>query len=130
MYVGKPSPTEDIIDRRKEVAEIVDKCSNKKINYAIAVLGYRRIGKTTILLKAKEELESRGVLVVYFDVKKNLSDPRSFLARLQKTVLMEYLKRASFHSRTARVAKIVTEQAFHSISDAIKGIKGVGVQLT
>ena len=58
-----------------EVEQIVGICTNEKINYAVALLGYRRIGKTTILAKAAEELDSRGVLVVYFDVIKNPRGP-------------------------------------------------------
>lgn len=130
MYIGKPSPPEEIVDRQREVSDIVDRCANKKINYAIALLGYRRIGKTTILLKTKEELESSKVLVVYFDVRKNLSDPRSLLDRLQKAVYSEYLRQSLSQKKPLKALRNVTEQAFHSISSAIKGIKGVGVQLT
>ncbi|MDH2902308.1 MAG: ATP-binding protein [archaeon] len=130
MYVGKPSPPEEIVDRTEEVDGIVERCSNEKVNYAIALLGYRRIGKTTILLKAKERLESRGVLVVYFDVKKNLSDPANFLKRLQKIAFGEYFRQMGFRKRPVGALKNIGEQAFHAISDAIKGIKGVGVQLT
>src|SRR5487761_1879253 len=130
MYVGKPSPPEEIVDRTEEVDGIVERCSNEKVNYAIALLGYRRIGKTTILLKAKEKLESRGVLVVYFDVKKNLSDPANFLKRLQKIAFSEYFRQMGFRKRPVGALKNIGEQAFHAISDAIKGIKGVGVQLT
>ena len=130
MYVGKPSPPEEIVDRQKEVEQVAGRCSNRKINYAIALLGYRRIGKTTILLKVKEELESRGVLVVYFDVKKNLSDPASFLNRLQKTVFSEYLRHTGLRKRSVSTLKNAAEQAFHVVSNAIKGVKGVSVQLT
>src|SRR5487761_1665870 len=130
MYVGKPSPPEEIVDRTEEVDGIVERCSNEKVNYAIALLGYRRIGKTTILLKAKEQLESRGALVVYFDVKKNLSDPASFLNRLQKTVFSEYLRHTGLRKRSVGALKNAAEQAFHVVSNAIKGVKGVSVQLT
>lgn len=130
MFIGKPSPPEEILDRKKEVNEIVERCSNEKINYAIALLGYRRIGKTTILLKAKEELESRGILVIYFDVKKNLSDPLSFLDKLQKAVFTEYVRDLGLRKGSVRALKNAGEPAFHSISKAIKGIKGIGVQLT
>ena len=67
MYIGRPAPPEEIVDRKDEVEQIVGMCTNEKINYAVALLGYRRIGKTTILAKTAEELDSRGVLVAYFD---------------------------------------------------------------
>lgn len=130
MFIGKPSPPEDILDRRQEVNEIVERCSNEKINYAIALLGYRRIGKTTVLLKVKDDLESRGVLVIYFDVKKNLSDPLSFLNKLQRAVFSEYLKSMGTRTGSIGALKNVGERAFHSISKTIKGIKGMSVQLT
>jgi AAA+ ATPase superfamily predicted ATPase len=131
LYIGKPSPTQDIVDRQKEVGEIVERCSGKnKINYAIALLGYRRIGKTTILLKAKEELESQGVVVVYFDVRKNLSDPANLLNLLQRAVFNAYTKRVGLFKKSTSALKNASERAFHIISQAIKGIKGVSVQLT
>jgi AAA+ ATPase superfamily predicted ATPase len=130
MYIGKPAPPEEIVDRKDEVKRIVDMCTNEKINYAIALLGYRRIGKTTILAKAADELDSRGVLVVYFDVKKNLGDPAGFLNRLEKTVFDEYLRHMGKGKAALGTVKNVAERAFHSIAKSLKGVKGVGVQLT
>jgi AAA+ ATPase superfamily predicted ATPase len=130
MYIGKPAPPEEIVDRKDEVKKIVEMCANEKINYAIALLGYRRIGKTTILAKAAQELDSRGVLVVYFDVKKNLGDPAGFLNRLEKTVFDEYLRHMGRGKAALGTVKNVAERAFHSVTRSLKGIKGVGVQLT
>lgn len=130
MYIGKPAPPDEIVDRKDEVAMVVDRCANRKINYAVALLGYRRIGKTTILLKAVEELRSRGALVVYFDVKKNLGDPAGFLSRLERGVFSEYVRTAGRRRTALKAVRDSAERAFHLISDALKGIEGVTVQLT
>lgn len=130
MYIGRPAPPEEIVDRKDEVEQIVGMCTNEKINYAVALLGYRRIGKTTILAKAAEELDSRGVLVVYFDVKKNLGDPAGFLNRLEKTVFDGYLRHLGRGEAGLGAVKNAAERAFHTMTRSLKGIKGVGVRLT
>jgi AAA+ ATPase superfamily predicted ATPase len=56
LFVGKPVPPESMVDRKEIVEKLAKDLSNPGINPAYAILGYRRIGKTSILNKVKQEL--------------------------------------------------------------------------
>src|SRR5438445_7148808 len=93
MQIGKPAPPDELVDREEEVNGIVSKMKSK-INYNIAVIGYRRIGKSSILEKAADILSRDDkTVVVYFDVKKYLGDPKSFLINLQTSIFNAYLRK-------------------------------------
>lgn len=49
-----PRAPQEIVDRKDEVEQIVGMCTSEKINYAVALLGYGLMGKTTILAKTAE----------------------------------------------------------------------------
>lgn len=51
MMIGKP--TENIVDRKDEVVRIVNSMLKPKTSVNYALLGHRRIGKSTIILEAK-----------------------------------------------------------------------------
>jgi AAA+ ATPase superfamily predicted ATPase len=130
MQVGQPVHPRDLVDRESEVKKMISDMKSS-INYNIAVLGYRRIGKTSILMKVRYELDkSDRIAVAYFDVKKNMSEPRTFLTRLQKAIFDAYLARLELKERiglkASRAGRVPS-----AIFDALrsKKIKGVGVEM-
>ncbi len=60
--VGRPP--EDIVDREEEVGRIVDSMTAPLANVNYALVGHRRIGKSTIMHEAKRRMESRGDIIV------------------------------------------------------------------
>lgn len=90
MAVGKPP--KEIVDREKEVTKLVRSLSDpsKDVNYAL--IGPRRIGKTTILLKVKEELERKQVIVVYVDLSVYRFSPYDFAQNVMSQITRAYAK--------------------------------------
>ncbi|MGI0069030.1 MAG: hypothetical protein ACREAN_02100, partial [Nitrosopumilaceae archaeon] len=64
MIVGKPP--EDIVDRADEVDKIVSTMTDKRSNVNYALIGHRRIGKSTILGEVRRQLDDK-VIVAYID---------------------------------------------------------------
>jgi len=90
MAIGKPQ--KEIINREEETTKLVDSLSDpaKDVNYAL--IGPRRIGKTTILLKVKEELERKGLIVVYVDLSVYRFSPYDFAQSIISQITKAYAK--------------------------------------
>jgi hypothetical protein len=90
MVVGKPPKA--IVDREEETDRLVSSLSDpsKYVNYA--VIGPRRIGKTTIILKVKEELERREAIVVYVDFSIYKFSPYDFAQSVMSQITRAYAK--------------------------------------
>lgn len=131
MQIGKPASPDELVDREDEVKDIVTKMKSK-INYNMAVVGYRRIGKSSILEKAADILSKDDkTVVVYFDVQKFLGDPKSFLMNLQSAIFNAYVKKLNKLGKLkARAGK--SFDFIGKIAEALssKKIKGIGVAFT
>ena len=131
MQIGKPASPAELVDRENEVKDIVTKMKSK-INYNIAVIGHRRIGKSSILQKAADILSKDDkTVVVYFDVQKFLGDPKSFLMNLQSAIFNAYAKKLNKLGKL----KAKTGKSFDfigKIAEALssKKIRGIGVAFT
>jgi hypothetical protein len=90
MTVGKPQ--KEIVDREEEVAKLVSNLSNpsKHVNYAL--IGPRRIGKTTILLKVRKDLQRKGVMTVYVDLSVFKFSPYDFAQNVMSQITNAYAK--------------------------------------
>jgi AAA+ ATPase superfamily predicted ATPase len=90
MVVGKPAS--EIVDREEEIATLITALSDpsKHINYAL--IGPRRIGKTTILLKTKHELEKKGMITVYVDLSIYKYSPYDFAQNIMTQITKAYAK--------------------------------------
>ena len=90
MTVGKPR--KEITDREEEVTRLVGSLSNplKDVNYAL--IGPRRIGKTTILLKVREELQRKGIITVYVDLSVYRFSPYDFAQNVMSQITNAYAK--------------------------------------
>ena len=90
MTVGKPQ--KEIVDREEEVAKLVSNLSNpsKHVNYAL--IGPRRIGKTTILQKVRKDLQRKGVMTVYVDLSVFKFSPYDFAQSVMSQITNAYAK--------------------------------------
>lgn len=131
MQIGKPASPDELVDREDEVKDIVTKMKSK-INYNIAVVGYRRIGKSSILEKAADILSKDDkTVVVYFDVQKFLGDPKSFLMNLQSAIFNAYVKKLNKLGKLkAKAGKSFDFIGKIAESLSSKKIKGIGVVFT
>lgn len=131
FYVGKPAQPKDLINRKKECDYLLERLRAKKINYNIAVLGHRRIGKTSILLKIKSQLDrDPDFVTVYFDVMHNMAEPKIFLSRLGKAIFDAYVAKLNTSAKVnAKTSKSL--EIFSRIKDALtsKKIKNVSASV-
>lgn len=131
MQEGQPALPGELVDRENEVESIISSMKSK-VGQNIAVIGYRRIGKTSILVKVKDELsKEKNIVVVYFDVKKNMAEPKIFLTRLEKAIFSAYLEKISTVQKLktkASKAKSIPPKLIEAITS--KKIKGFGIQIS
>ena len=90
VVVGKPQ--KEVIDREEEIEKLVKSLSDssKQVNYAL--IGPRRIGKTTILLKVKEQLENNKIIVAYVDLSIYRFSPYDFAQNIMSQITRAYAK--------------------------------------
>lgn len=132
FHVGKPAPPEDLVDRESEISYLKTRVISTTLNYNVATIGYRRVGKTSILLKLKHILsKEKKFVVVYFDVKKNMGEPKIFLTRLGKAIFDAYLEKLGtmeqISAKTKKYSSIIP-----TIISAItsKKIKSIGADIS
>lgn len=128
MQIGRPALPDELVDRESEVEVIIQKLQSKT-SYNLALIGYRRIGKSSILQKVADILsKNEKTVVIYFDIQKNLSDPRLFLTSLQGTIFNSYAKKIGKLGK----AKIKASGIVSSLTEIIssKRIKGIGLELS
>ena len=129
MLVGSPSTPEGLVGRQEEVKEIVDKMKSG-IGYNLALIGYRRIGKSSVLAKVGDILDGdKKTVVVNFDVQYNMGEPKSFLRNLQGAIFEAYMKKLGTFQRLHAKAK--HPEFISRIASALssKKIRGVGVEM-
>jgi hypothetical protein len=130
MYIGRPSPPSELVDRDLEVAELVRNLSNPRVHYCYALTGYRRIGKSSILLKVKDDLDKKGIVTVYFDVKENMSDPEFFLEELGRQILAECREFLTLQQSIKSKAQDLGQRVRQQIIRALSAAKGIGAEFS
>ncbi len=130
LFIGKPVPPEFLIDRKDIVDKLVTDLSNLNIQSSFALIGYRRVGKTSILGKVKEVLEKNGFIVIYFDVKERMADPQSFLTDLEKEILDEYKNHIGRFQRTKIKLSEAKNLLIDKISEVVSYVDEVGVEIS
>ena len=131
--IGSPASPKDLVDRKGEIKDLLSKMKSKSINYNVAVIGYRRIGKTSILIKLKEMLvKEDDYVAVYFDVQKNMAEPKIFFTRLQKAVFDAYIEKLSKAQKVRTKSSQVVGTVLSKLLEAIrsKKITSIGATIT
>ena len=67
-----------IVDRKQEIGTLVSDLADSSKNLNYGLIGFRRIGKTTILQEVAKELTSKGLIVVSIDFSLRKYDPAGF----------------------------------------------------
>jgi AAA+ ATPase superfamily predicted ATPase len=131
--IGSPASPKELIDRKEELADLLTKMKSRSINYNVAVIGYRRIGKTSILVKLQDLLEKeKKIIPIYFDVQKNMTEPKIFFTRLQKTIFDGYIQKLSGTQKTKTVTTKIMGEVLSKLLDAFKSkkITSISAQIT
>jgi AAA+ ATPase superfamily predicted ATPase len=87
MIIGKPP--EKIVDRKEETNKIVDTMMDKKSNVNYALIGHRRIGKSTILGEVRRRLKGK-LIVSYVDFGEFRYSPVELAERLTEELTQGY----------------------------------------
>ena len=130
LLIGKPSEPEDLVGRIDEVETVVSKMKSR-IGYNVVLIGYRRIGKSSILKKVEHILSSdQKTVVVNFDVQYNLGEPKTFLKNLQTAIFDAYSEKLGTVQKIKARAKRL--DIVPKITSALfsKKIKGIGIELS
>jgi AAA+ ATPase superfamily predicted ATPase len=90
MVIGKPQ--KEVIDREEEIGKLVHSLSDPSKHANYALVGPRRIGKTTILLRVKEQLERKGAIVAYVDLSVYKFSPYDFAQNIMSQITKAYAK--------------------------------------
>ncbi|MGP8057836.1 MAG: AAA family ATPase [Nitrososphaerales archaeon] len=67
-----------IVDRKQEIGTLVSDLADSSKNLNYGLIGFRRIGKTTILQEVAKELTRKGLIVVSIDFSLRKYDPAGF----------------------------------------------------
>ena len=87
MIVGKPP--EDVVDRKEEVGKIVSTMLDTKANVNYALIGHRRIGKSTILGEVRRQLDKK-LVTAYVDFGEFRYSPVDLAEKLTEELIQAY----------------------------------------
>lgn len=90
MVIGKPQ--KDVIDREEQIEKLVGSLSDPSKHANYALIGPRRIGKTTILLRVKEQLEREGLITAYVDLSVYRFSPYDLTQNIMSQITRAYAK--------------------------------------
>ncbi len=127
MQIGRPASPNELIDRKSEVESILTKLQSRT-NYNLALVGHRRIGKSSILHKVAHVLSGEAKMtVVYFDLQRNLGDPKMFLTSLQGAIFDAYAKKTGKLTRAKIRASNIVAEITKMLSS--RKIRGIGIEV-
>ncbi|MBI5146290.1 MAG: ATP-binding protein [Thaumarchaeota archaeon] len=107
MIVGKPP--EDVVDRKEEVEKIVNTMLDTKANVNYALIGHRRIGKSTILGEVRRHLDKK-LVTVYLDLGEYRYSPVDLAEKLTEELTQAYYNTLPTTSKIASKVKSALTQ--------------------
>lgn len=107
MIVGKPP--EDIVDRKEEVEKIVNTMLDTKANVNYALIGHRRIGKSTILGEVRRRLDKK-LITAYVDLGEYRYSPVDLAEKLTEELTQAYYNTLPTTSKIASKVKSALTQ--------------------
>lgn len=118
ISVSFPVTGEDFINRREILRRLLLAYQRRQ---NVALVGTRRIGKTSIAREFLRKIEEEALIKVVFDVQENLGTPARFALRLIRFFLAAYLKAYSINGTIPLVEAIeINPDSLSGISSAIK----------
>ncbi|HYL67005.1 MAG TPA: ATP-binding protein [Nitrosopumilaceae archaeon] len=107
MIVGKPP--KDVVDRKEEVGKIVNTMLDTKANVNYALIGHRRIGKSTILGEVRRQI-GKKLITVYVDFGEFRYSPVDLAEKLTEELTHAYYNTLPTTSKIASKVKSALTQ--------------------
>src|SRR5579885_1438111 len=107
MIVGKPP--KDVVDRKEEVGKIVNTMLDTKANVNYALIGHRRIGKSTILGEVRRQV-GKKLITVYVDFGEFRYSPVDLAEKLTEELTHAYYNTLPTTSKIASKVKSALTQ--------------------
>lgn len=124
-FTLKPAVKENFINREDLLDEMVNTLIDERLDMGFALIGPRRVGKTSILLEVASRLKGKKkVVVVYFSVWDLVENTlREFSDQLTKTVLTAFKDELSVRYKIRRLLKAPGERIKEVLKEAGISIK-------
>jgi len=124
-FTLKPAIKDNFINRETLLDEMITTLMDKKIDMGFALIGPRRVGKTSILREIANRLvNKKDVVVIYFSVwdlvENNL---REFSRQLVKTLLTGFKSKFSVKYKLKSLLKVPIEKIYEFLKTAGVSIK-------
>jgi AAA+ ATPase superfamily predicted ATPase len=107
MIVGKPP--KDVVDRKEEVGKIVNTMLDTKANVNYALIGHRRIGKSTILGEVRRQI-GKKLITAYVDFGEFRYSPVDLAEKLTEELTHAYYNTLPTTSKIASKVKSALTQ--------------------
>lgn len=106
-FTLKPAIKENFINREDLLNEMVTTLVDERLDMGFALIGPRRVGKTSILLEVANRLKSRKkVIVAYFSVWDLVENTlREFSNQLTRTILFAFKDELSIKYKIKQLLK-------------------------
>jgi len=127
FQAGIPVSTNLFFNRKKELNELktVFLSIKKGVRQDVALISPRRFGKTSLLLKLKEELEKEDIVVIYFDCSKVFPfSIENFLEIYIKETLSVFCKKEGWKILPSRIADAVAGSP-EAVTDVVASLVSI-----
>jgi len=124
-FTLKPAIKDNFINRDALLNEMLTTLTDKRIDMGFALIGPRRVGKTSILKELAERLSSeKSTVVIYFSVWDLVENTlQEFSRRLIRTILAGFRSRLSSKYKMKRLLKVPIEKTYEFLKTAGISIK-------
>jgi len=124
---GKPiDRLEDFYNREELLGSMVDYIAKGQ---SYALIGFRRMGKTSLLYALKELLRKRGFITVFIDLElrmeKGYLDPISFLRSYHLSILEDYFDQMGLFIKLKHLIREGPSKTVMAISEVLGKVKSV-----
>lgn len=119
-FTLKPAVKENFINREDLLSEMVTTLIDERCDMGFALIGPRRVGKTSILLEVANRLkDEKKVVVIYFSIWDLVENTlKEFSTQLTRTILSAFKDRLSVKYKIKRLLKTPTEKIREILREA------------
>lgn len=124
-FTLKPAVKENFCDRENLLNEMMTTLTDERVDMGFALIGPRRVGKTSILLEMANRLkDEKKVVVVYFSLWDLIENTmREFSDQLTKTILTAFCENLSFKYKIKKLLTTPKEKIKEVLREAKISIK-------
>jgi hypothetical protein len=128
FQIGAPIQSDNQFFGRKDdlqnLKKLIDEYYKGVINH-VALIGLRRIGKSSLVKKIERVMQSKGLVVVYLDLEKVENNAAAFFTDLYETAVRQYVEAKGIADGRAFLeeAKLKLKQGKDTLISALKKTK-------